>query len=142
MNMRLFVSMLRRELRGSGSRAIFFIGCLAVGVAAIVLVAGLSDGVEQAIRLQARPMLAADVAVRGQRAISADFDAVTDQFPDVQRADVQEFATMTSLPVAREQPPGPSVLVELKAVSEGYPFYGELLIEPEAPLMSLSLIHI
>jgi putative ABC transport system permease protein len=136
MNARLFLAMLRRELRGSGSRALFFIGCLAVGVAAIVLVAGLSDGVEQAIRLQGRPLLAADVAVSGRRAISDDFDAVTERFPDVLRADVQEFPTMTSVPAADGQP-GSSVLVELKAVSEGYPFYGELVTEPDAPLMTL-----
>jgi len=136
-NLRLFLVMLRRELRGSGSRALFFIGCLAVGVAAIVLVAGLSDGVEQAIRLEGRPLLAADVSVRGRRAISEDFDAVAERFPDVLRADTQEFATMTSVPVPAGEPPGSSVMVELKAVSEGYPFYGELVVAPEAPLMDL-----
>ena len=49
---------LRRESRGSRGRLVFFSACLAVGVAAVVAVAGLSSGIDRNIRREARQLLA------------------------------------------------------------------------------------
>ena len=48
-------------LPGSGGRLAFFVVCLAVGVAAVVAVAGLSAGVDDGLRSKARELLAADL---------------------------------------------------------------------------------
>ena len=53
--------------RGSRGRIAFFVACLAVGVAAVVAVAGLAASFDAGIRAQARPLLAADLAVHGRR---------------------------------------------------------------------------
>ena len=59
MSPRGFLAYMHREARGSASRFAFFVACLAVGVAAIVAVAGLSDGLDRGIRGEARQLLAA-----------------------------------------------------------------------------------
>ena len=56
----LVLRLMARETRGSGAKVLFFVACLAVGVAAVVAVAGLGDGVDRGIRAEARPLLAAD----------------------------------------------------------------------------------
>ena len=119
------VALLRREIRGSAARVGFFVACLAVGVAAVVAVAGLSDGLDRAIRLQARPMLAADVSITGRRPLPPVLDDLPTEL--VQNAvKVRTFATMAATADARPT----SRLVDLKAVTAGYPLYGELVVEP------------
>ena len=124
-----------RELRGSAGRIAFFAACLAVGVAAVVAVAGLSTGLDTAIRAQARQLLAADLAVESRRPIPrAVFDAV-EALPGARWAEVLELPSVVSVPSG--DGPGGSQLAELKAVAEGYPFYGDLEVEPARPLGEL-----
>lgn len=119
------VALLRREIRGSAARVGFFVACLAVGVAAVVAVAGLSDGLDRAIRLQARPMLAADVSITGRRPLPPVLDDLPTEL--VQNAvKVRTFATMAATAAASPT----SRMVDLKAVTAGYPLYGELVVEP------------
>jgi putative ABC transport system permease protein len=116
---------------------LFFAVCLAVGVAAVVAVAGLSSALDRTIRAQARQLLAADLAVESRRPIPpAVLDAI-DALPGVRRTPVVELATMVSTPAADGSGPGPSLLCELKAVGEGYPWYGALELDPDRPLAEL-----
>ncbi|HSL18412.1 MAG TPA: FtsX-like permease family protein [Methylomirabilota bacterium] len=124
-----------RELRGSAGRIAFFAACLAVGVAAVVAVAGLSTALDSAIRAQARQLLAADLAVESRRPIpQAVLDAVA-ALPRARWAEVRELPSVVSVPAA--DGPGGSLLAELKAVGEGYPFYGSVEVEPARPLGEL-----
>ncbi|MCB9746174.1 MAG: FtsX-like permease family protein [Alphaproteobacteria bacterium] len=136
MSLGLLLTLMRRELRGSARRVLFFVACLSVGVAAVVSVAGLADTVDRAMRLEARPLLAADVAVTGRRPLPEVLDAVPPEL-GAERADLRIFNTMASAPAAEGGPPGRSVLVDLKVVDGPYPFYGALELEPDAPLASL-----
>ncbi|RMH15907.1 MAG: FtsX-like permease family protein, partial [Acidobacteria bacterium] len=132
MSVATYLRHLRREVRGSASRLVLFVLCLAVGVAAVVAVKSLSDGLERGIRGEARQLLAADLAVRGRSPIPG---AVRDAAarPGVEQAEVRELLTVVAAP-GNAGRPGRSQLVELKAVSGGYPFYGELELAPPAPL--------
>lgn len=123
-----------RELRGASSRVIPFILSLAIGVAAIVLVAGLGDSLSRTIRMEARPLLGGDVSVRSSLPLPATIDPVADAFPDVARVDTVEFLTMVA---ATEGSPPKSLLADLKAVDPGWPFYGALTLDPPRPLASL-----
>ncbi|HCH65072.1 MAG: hypothetical protein CL927_09710, partial [Deltaproteobacteria bacterium] len=129
MSVRLLFTLLRRELRGSQSRVLFFVACLAVGVAAVVAVAGLADSVQGAVQREARPMLAADVAVTGRRPLPDVIDDVPTEWVS-ERARLQLFTTMVSA-VDDQADAANSLLVELKAVEGNYPFYGDLTLEPE-----------
>lgn len=135
MNLAFLLRQVLRELRGAPARLLPFLASLAVGVAAIVLVAGLGDSVSRAVRMEARPLLGADVAVRSFEPLPHDLDEASAQFP-VERADTVDLLTMVALP--SEAGVGRSLLAELKAVSPGWPFYGVPTTEPADALATLS----
>ena len=125
-----------RESRGSRGRLIFFIACLAVGVAAVVAVAGLSASLDDGIRREARQLLAADLVVRGSQPLPPAALRAIDAIPGARRTDVRETVTVAAAP-RRNGRPGPSRLVELKVVDGVYPFYGQLDLRPRRPLHEL-----
>jgi len=114
-----------------GLRLVFFVASLAVGVAAVVAVAGLGEATRDAVHAQARELLAADLAVSSRRPVP---EAVSELVADVggETTAVRELAT-----VAVAASSGRSRLVELKAVGDGYPFYGRLRVDPSRPLNEL-----
>jgi putative ABC transport system permease protein len=129
-----------RETRGASGKILFFTACLAVGVAAIVAVAGLSNGIDRGLRREARNLLAADLAVRAQKAFPAAVTqavlALVAERPGARETSLRELATVVSIP-GTGGAPGPSALVLLKAVGDGYPFYGAVTTSPARPLTSL-----
>ena len=140
MSPRLAVRYSLRELRGSLGRVWVWVACLSVGVGAVVSVAGLASSVDGAIRGEARKLLAADLAVRSRGPIPEDVLETIDGVPGAVRAEVREMAAMVGRASSRAGSPGESgdegpssLLAELKAVSGGYPFYGELVTKPPLP---------
>jgi len=130
MNLRLMLTLLRREMRGSGPRVAFFVACLAVGVAAVVAVAGLADSISGAMQREARPMLASDVRVTARRPFPDRLKDAPAELIEAE-AQLQIFATMVSTaPIEGSDDPPDSIFVELKAVEGDYPFYGALTLEP------------
>ena len=132
----LLLRYLSWEARGSWGRLIYFVLCLAVGVTAVVAVAGLAAGLDAGIRAEARELLAADLQVRSRRPLPEELDAVLGQLPGARRADLREMVTVVATSSAGERPPR-TQLVELKVVDGPYPFYGELDLEPARPLQDL-----
>ncbi|MFN7943256.1 MAG: FtsX-like permease family protein [Thermoanaerobaculia bacterium] len=120
-----------REARGGGGRVLFFVLSLAVGVAAVVAVASLGANLERALGSESRQLLAADLAVSASRPIPAEVARATDR-PGVERAELVELSTVVASPAS-----GHAQLVELKAVSPGYPFYGQPELQPARPLGEL-----
>ena len=136
MSISLYLRLLARESRGSLKRFAFFVACLAVGVAAVVSVAGLSAALAEGVRREARQLLAADVSNSSLRPLPDELDELLDLRPELQRTEIKELVTMAA--VARSSGGvGSSQLVELKVVEGTYPFYGVLEIEPAGPLGSL-----
>jgi putative ABC transport system permease protein len=127
----VYLRTMLRESRGAGGRLAFFVACLAVGVAAVVAVAGLSASLDDGLRSEARQLLAADLVIEGSRPLPADIDFAKAGLPDIRRADILEMVTVVL------SPSGKSQLVELKAVDGDYPFYGKLALVPARPLQSL-----
>ena len=134
--LRFYARAIRRESRGAHGRLLFFVVCLAVGVAAVVAVAGLSSSLDRTIRGEARQLLAADIAVDSRRPLPQALADALSAIPGVQRADLTEMVTVVAAP-PRGEAAGRSQLVELKAVAGGYPFYGRLVLEPDRPLAEL-----
>ncbi len=131
-----FVAYMAHEARGARGRLAFFVACLAVGVAAVVAVAGLGSALESAIRREARQLLAADLSVSGRRPIPAAVAGIVAARPGVETARVKEMVTVLANPGDGARP-GASLLVELKAVEGAYPFYGDLVLSPARPLAEL-----
>ncbi len=137
----LFLRYLVRESRGSRGRLTFFVGCLAVGVAAVVAVASLSRSLDSSVRAQAKQLLAADLKIEGRRPLPPELEPVLAAVPGIARTDLLEMVTVVAVAGGAERPldaaPAASQLVELKVVDGEYPFYGALELEPALPLPRL-----
>src|SRR4051794_40877646 len=131
MSLGFYVRALARESRGSRGRLAFFIVCLAVGVAAVVAVAGLSASLDDGLRSEARQLLAADLRIEGSPPLPARLDLARGGLEGARRTDVQEMVTVVASPA------GTSQLVELKVIDGDYPFYGKLDLRPVVPLQQL-----
>ena len=134
-----------RETRGAHRHFVYFLVCITVGVAALVGVQSFADSLTLAIARSAKSLLGADVEIRATRPLSPDSAAVvaglTPEGVAVTR--VRELVAMAQ---AGAGPRAPVQLVELKAVEQGYPFYGRLVTDPDRPLASLvghgkALVH-
>lgn len=128
-----------REARGARGRAAFFVLCLAVGVGAVVAVAGFSASLRATLAREARQLLAADLRVRGQQPVPAAVDellAGEAAAQDVRATRLTELVTVAAAP-KETAGAGRTQLVELKAVDGEFPFYGTLKLAPELPLAEL-----
>jgi putative ABC transport system permease protein len=131
-----YLRTLARESRGARGRLTFFVACLSIGVAAVVAVAGLSSSLEDGIRREARQLLAADLAVTGNKPIPPEAEAALRRSGPVEVTRLLEMVTVTAAPATGSEP-GPTQLVELKVVEGNYPFYGKLELNPRRPLREL-----
>lgn len=114
----LSLRMLKRDLR-SGELKILVMA-LVVAVASVTSVGFFTDRIHQALRLQANELLAADLVVSSDRPL-------TDRFADqaerlaLRHSPMVQFRSMVFAG-------GGTSLVEIKAVSSGYPLRGALRI--------------
>jgi putative ABC transport system permease protein len=133
---RLFLTQLARESRGARGRLTFFALCLAVGVAAVVAVAGFSASLRAGLRSEAKRLLAADLKIEGRRPIPEEVERLLAETAGAETTRVTELVTVVAAP--QDGPgAGRSRLVELKAIEGRFPFYGELALDPPRPLEEL-----
>lgn len=132
-----FVRSVLRESRGARGRMSWFVLCLAIGVAAVVGAAALSEAVDAGFRAESRELLGGDLAVDARRPLPPELDALFASVDGVERSDVVETATMVRGVSAGQVADGVaprSRLALLVAVSGRYPLYGELTTEPPGGL--------
>lgn len=118
----------RRELRGGLHGFGVFLACLFLGVFAISAVGSFAAAARSGLLTDARALLGGDVEAR-----------LTHREPDSAQLDFLEARGRLSRVVemramARAAAADGRLLVELKAVDDAYPLYGEVDIAPPAPL--------
>lgn len=120
-----------RELRRGRRKFIFFVLCIAIGVAGLVGVKGFNAAVQEAMLREARPLMAADMTLSTGRTVTAEHEAFLATLPDrgIAMARVTETTSM-ALTLDKKL----FRLVEVKAVDPAYPFYGVLELDPAGPL--------
>lgn len=121
-----------RELRGGMRGFRIFLACIIIGVAAIAGAASLNQSVKAGIQADARPLLGGDLQIDNDT-----YPATEEQIAAMkQGGDVAALIQMRSM--ARVENAAGEVgtrgLIELKAVDELYPLYGELILSPAGPL--------
>jgi putative ABC transport system permease protein len=128
----MILRMAWRETRGAGRHFGYLAACVALGVAALVAVAGLGGSVERTVAGSARALMGGDVEVRSTQPLSTIAQATLRDTagPAVDQTEVKELVGMAR---AGER----SQLVELKAVGPGYPLHGAPVTDPAGPLASL-----
>ncbi|MEZ5871397.1 MAG: FtsX-like permease family protein [Nitratireductor sp.] len=117
---RLALRLALRELRGGLSGFYIFLGCIAIGAAAISGVNSVSGSIAGGITEQGRAILGGDVAVSlVQQEPPAEALALLSANGKVSRS--------TSLrAMARRSDGGDQILAEVKAADDAYPLFGEL----------------
>ena len=136
MSPKLYLRYSLSEFRGSTARVLYFVACLAIGVSAVVVVAGLSAGLDDGIRREAKQLLAADLVIEGRRPPGKDIEAAVDRLEGSRRALVRDLLTVVAAR-PRDGRPGRTRLVELKVVDGDYPFYGDLELRPPSRLAEI-----
>ena len=153
-----------REIRGSWRQFVFFLACLAVGVGAVVGIELFATNVESLILRDARSLLGGDLEIRAAHQLSESGRETLDDLSarHVEVTHVRELVGMAAVPsMAYSQTPDddcPSPctpgsspgqalsqrerefgaqatqLVELKAVEDQYPLYGQVEMTPQQSL--------
>jgi putative ABC transport system permease protein len=118
----------RRDLRGGVKGLRIVLACLALGVAAITAVGTLRAGVEEGLRAD------------GARILGGEVEAASQQGPlpqaalDWMAANAARVSRVTAMRAMAVAPDGERTLVELKAVDEAYPLFGDLVLDPPGRL--------
>ena len=116
-----------RESRTARRRLALYMSSIAFGVAALVAIDSFAGNVTRSIRDQSRTLLGGDMALQARAA----FPAVVDTLLDSLRADQIATSRVTTFAsMALAEPSGGTRLVQVRAVSPGYPFYGEIETVP------------
>jgi len=101
---------------------------ISLGVAALVAIDSFADNVTASIREQSRSLLGGDIAFTSRRPLSDEQRAIIDS---VQKKTKAELARVTSFPsMALVERTGKTRLVQVKAVTPNYPFYGVITTTP------------
>lgn len=132
-----------RETRAAWRHFLYFFVCIALGVGAVVAVGLFASSVERTVMREARGLMAGDLEVRLSHQLSESGEGILRSLSarGIASTHVSELVAMAAAETdtggAGASPPGKTQIIELKAVAEGYPFYGNLLIEPSLPLTAL-----
>lgn len=123
-NFSLALRLARREMRGGLKGFRIFLVCLALGVAAISGVGSLSGAIVGGLKADGAALLGGDVELRlTQRRPTAQEREYLDRF-----GEVSVITKMRAM--AYDLDNSDRSLVELKAVDEPYPLYGDLVLDP------------
>ena len=120
----LALSIALRELRAGAGGLTVFVLCIALGVAAVAAIGSLAASFEQALTRQGRLLIGGDLAFELiNRQANAEERAALDAL-----GQVSESASFRAMARASS---GKTALVEVKAVDDAYPLYGEVaVLEP------------
>ena len=128
--MTFIVRMAMREIRASWKRLLFFFICIAIGVASIVAIRSVIQGIRAALSGQARALLASDALVTSNRPWTAPvlerLQAEADGGRITARSQAVEVLTMVR---PTDRAGAPARMVELRAIEPAFPFYGTLTLE-------------
>lgn len=127
----LAIRLALREMRGGLRGFRIFLACLALGVAAIAGVGSLSSAIFEGLRAEGRSLIGGDIELRltHRPASGAEREWLA------LRGELSSIASMRAM--ARALPGSARTLVELKAVDDVYPLFGEMRTRPDRPLGEL-----
>ena len=116
-----------RESRTARRRLLLYMSSISLGVAALVAIDSFAANVQQSIAEQSRALLGGDINLRARSGFTPALDSLLDSLATngVPSAKIVSFASM-----ATAAPSGGTRLAQVRAVSPGYPYYGEVITEP------------
>ncbi|PCI39053.1 MAG: hypothetical protein COB53_03845 [Elusimicrobia bacterium] len=133
---RLPRSLFLRLYRRNFGKLLFFSSCLATGVAFLFAVGNVLDAVDRSVSERSRELLAADLEVSSNRPFTHDAQALFETL----RSEGSRVIPMTSFSsmLRPNSDSGVPFLVSVKAITEEYPLYGRLTLEPPGVPLGIS----
>ncbi|MBP6668753.1 MAG: FtsX-like permease family protein [Gemmatimonadales bacterium] len=121
-----------RESRAAGRRMLLLTAAISIGVGALVAIESFTDNLQVAVEGQSRALLGGDLAVSARSAPSEAFRRTLDSLTLAAGADsVRDRASVTSFSGMAYVPRTAGTrLVQVNAITGGYPFYGVARTEP------------
>lgn len=119
-----------RDSRKNRGRLLLFISSIVLGIAALVSTLSFGHNLRIAIDDQAKSLVGADLVLTGPRPTDAKVRALVDSAPN-RHSEERSFASMILF-----EKSGQSRLVQVRAISGDYPFYGVLGTTPAYAGMS------
>src|SRR4051812_19386725 len=129
--MRFIFQMAWRDTRASRRRLLLYSLSIVLGVAALIGISSLGDGLRQAVDAQAKGLLGADLSVSSRQKFS---DRTLARLRAVGGELVFGVATTTMATFGDNG----HRLVQLAAVDEGFPFYGDVETAPAGAFARLA----
>jgi putative ABC transport system permease protein len=130
--MRFVALMAAREMRASWKRLLFFFVCISVGVGAIVALRSVIQSVRQTFDGEARSLIAADAIITSNRPLSEEaLKKIADRLSAAGAESTRSVETATMVKPADKE--GRARMVELRAVEQGFPYYGRMKLAGNVP---------
>ena len=124
--------MVWRETRPAWKRFLFVIAAIALGVAVLTGLKGFSRGLNRSIYRSARELIAADMIVRMNSLPSQSEIGVLESLTQKGARLTRTTETLSMVSSAKTSNP---ILSDIRAVDpKEYPYYGQVELEPAAPL--------
>lgn len=120
--------MLRRELRVAARRFSLYGGCMAIGIAVVVGLHSLREAVDEAVDLESRSLLGADLRLESRNPFGPETRVAIDALEQAALDTPTRVTRLGSMALAESS--GRSRLVDLLAIEGTYPLYGEVSTEP------------
>ncbi len=116
-----------KESRTARRRLLLYMSSISLGVAALVAIDSFASNTQRSVREQARALLGGDISLTAREPFPKPVVAALDSLKaaGVRQTEVTTFTSMALL-----ERTGGTRLSQIRAVGDGYPFYGEILTAP------------
>ena len=131
--MRFVGLMAVREMRSSWKRLLFFFVCIAIGVGAIVALRSVIQSVRNTFAGEARSLIAADAIINSNQPLKPEVNAKIDERLKAAGADSLRSIELATMARPADRGDGRARMVELRAVEDGFPYYGSMRLADGVP---------
>jgi putative ABC transport system permease protein len=116
-----------RESRTARRRLLLYMSSISLGVAALVAIDSFSANIIQSVKDQSRALMGGDVSFNSNKPFSPAVDSL---FDSLSRHDIS-FARVTTFPSMAVVPRTTGTrFVQVRGVTDNYPFYGAIITDP------------
>ena len=117
-----------RESRTTRRRLLLYMSSISLGVAALVAIDSFSENIIQSVKDQSRALMGGDVSFNSNKPLPPAVDSL---FDSLSRKGVS-FARVTTFPSMAVVPRTTGTrFVQVRGVTDNYPFYGKIITDPE-----------
>jgi len=131
--MRFVLLMAGREMRSSWKRLLFFFVCIAIGVGAIVALRSVIQSVRNTFAGEARTLIAADAIIASNQPLKPEVVAKIAERLEAAGAESMRSIELATMARPADRTAGRARMVELRAVEEGFPYYGRMKLAGDLP---------